>query len=97
MNGPRRLDVDGRAVDEQRPRPGPVDDAVRSQIQAANLLARRQHGDDDVGAGDRGAEIGGRGRAGRHRPLDGVHGGIEGAYLVAGRQQIAGHRQAHVS
>ena len=54
----RGLDVDGRAIDQQRAARRARQHAVRAEIDRAHLLARRQHGDDDLGVlarlGDRG-------------------------------------------
>ena len=46
----RGLDVDGRAVDQQRAFVGVLDDAAGAEIDLAHMLAGRQHRDDDVGA-----------------------------------------------
>ena len=49
----RGLDVDRRAVDQQRARPGAGDDPVGAEIDRAHLRPGRQHRDDDI-AGRRG-------------------------------------------
>ena len=46
----RGLDIDGRAVDQQRAGIGVLDDAAGPEIDLAHLLPGRQHGDHDVGA-----------------------------------------------
>ena len=90
MRGARAGHVDGRAVDKQ----GAA--LCRWQNFApdrAHMLARRQHGDHDVGALDRGfgvrrdrdAEL----RTGRPRRVDDV----EADHMVAGFDQIGGHRR----
>ena len=61
------------------------------------MLARRQHGDDDIGALDRGYRAVGDGSAvglgliarGRHQ--------VERDHLVAGLDQIGRHRPAHIA
>src|ERR1700733_1885252 len=90
----RALDVDGRAIDEQRVLPRLWRDVVPYR---QHVLAGRQHGDDDIGilkrrlgaACDLHAVLG-RGIAQRRYE-------IESKDVAAGLDEIGGHRPAHVA
>ena len=93
----RGFHVDGGAVDQQRARIGVLDDAGRAEIDLAHFLARRQHGDDQVGA--RGGRLGGldAGAAGRHQLGDRGRIDVHALDLVAGLEQVLRHRQTHIA
>ncbi len=97
MELPCSVHLDGGAVDEERARLGARQDAAVAAIGFQHVLARRQHGDDDVLVGH------GLRRA-RHDSDAGLGGGIarlvdevEPADRVARFHQIGRHGQAHVS
>ena len=92
---PRALDVDGRAVDQQRAL-GDVGQHVLL-VDLAHMLAGRQHGDDDLGVLHR---LGGaRGLVGAllDRRRDRGIGEIEGRHVMLRLGEIGGHRAAHVA
>src|SRR5579859_626277 len=91
------IDVDGRAVDQQRTGLGRGEDALRVEVGAAHMRAGRQHGDDHLGIGDR---LGGRGRgdaAGGGEGLDRGLSHVEAGDLMPGLDQVLRHRAAHVA
>ena len=86
--------IDRRAIDEQRALPRPRHDIVPDR---QDVLARRQHGDDDVGvldgapgAGDDLDAVSGRGFAQRRYQ-------VEAENVLARLDQVGGHRPAHIA
>ena len=72
-------------------------DAGGAEIDLAHFLARRQHGDDHVGA--RGRALGGldAGAAGRHEFGDRGRIDVHALDLVAGLDEVLRHRQTHIA
>ena len=93
----RRLGRDGAAFQDQRAAGDRGEQAVVAQVQAFDVAAGRQHGDDQVGS----RNGFGRGRRRRRaRPgqgLDGLRDQIEDLEPVARFQQVLCHRAAHVA
>jgi hypothetical protein len=90
------VDVDGRAVDQQRAL-GDVGQHV-VLVDAAHVATGRQHGDHDLGAL---YGFGGRRRPSWRTLLDGAAEGrcrqVERRYLMLALDQVGGHRAAHVA
>ena len=93
----RGFDIDGRAVDQQRAIRCRSQHTARAEIDLAHFLARRQHGDHDLGAraddvdcacdlaGDRSQALG-------RRAVD-----IKAGHRMACLDQVLRHRVAHIA
>ena len=94
MGFSRALHVDGGAVDEELTRPRRADDFAPHRD---DVLARRQHGDRDVGPCRRLRGAGGDLHAAFRRGVARSGDEIEADDAVARLDQIGGHRAAHVA
>ena len=96
-DGARTLDIDGRAIDQQRALGGAGDHPARLHVDRADMLARRQHGDDGLDTLGGVAGTGDRGGADGLERIDIGGGDIEDLEAVPGLDQVARHRPAHVA
>ena len=88
-------DVDGRAIEEQRAGAGRAIDFAR--INAFDMLAGGQHGDDGVGVGRGVGGAAGADRAQGFRLGQSLLRQVEGADGIAVLEQVGGHAAAHIA
>ena len=94
----RGVDVDGRAVDQQRAARRRGQHTAGAEIDVAHMLAGRQHGDDDVGAAARLGYRWRRGAAARRRiAASAAASRSKPRDRVPGLEQVLRHRQAHIA
>src|SRR6266478_4273121 len=96
-NQTRRLDVDRRAVDEKAALAGDRQYALFAEIDGTDMRPGRQHGDDDVAAGGRLGGARSAFAAARGEGLERAGAEIETGHLMAGFQQVGGHRGTHIA
>ena len=91
----RRVRADGGEVDHQRARPGAREHPVLAAEHRGDVGRVGQHGGDHVGGGGRFGDAGRAAAPGGHQGVDLGRAAVVAGDVVAGLDQVAGHRAAH--